>query len=133
MSDSSPTEPSILLALEHRPSAELLREHLRRKGHDTVHVENGRDARHHLDTKSPGAVVAGTRLPGRTGMELVHLVPPFDPPIVLLGRRGNDREVVRALEQGAADYLTRPFSPPIAVARVRRVLSLRNALAPLPA
>lgn len=128
MCDSSPPKASILLALEHRPSAELLREHLRRQGHETVHVEDGRDAHQYLETESPGAVVAGTRLPGRTGSELVRLVPPLDPPIVLLGRRGNDGEVVQALEQGAADYITRPFSPPVAAARVRRVLSFREAL-----
>lgn len=127
---TAPAPSPILLALEHQPSAELLREHLRRKGHDTAHVEDGQEALRRLRDDPPGAVVAGTRLPGRPGIELIRHVPPLDPPIILLGRRGNDGEVVRALERGAADFITRPFSPPVAVARVRRVLSFRHAPSP---
>ena len=127
MSDSPSSRP-LLLALEHRPSAELLHEHLRRRGHTTVHVEDGREGHRRLERTPFGAVVAGARLPGRTGLELLRLVPPLDPPIVLLGRRGSDGEVVQALEQGAADYITRPFSPPVAVARIRRAVSLRDDL-----
>lgn len=133
MSASSAPDATILLALEHGPSAELLHEHLRRQGLETVHVEDGREARRHLEAESPEAVVAGARLPGRTGIELVQLVPPLDPPIVLLGRQGNDEEIVRAFERGAADFITRPFSPPVAVARVRRVMSFRNAMSAAPA
>jgi len=123
-----PSSRPILLALEHRPSAELLHEHLRRQGHTTVHVDDGQDAHRRLKRDSFGAVVAGARLPGRTGLELLRLVPTLDPPIVLIGRRGSDGEVVQALEQGAADYVTRPFSPPVAVARIRRAASLRDDL-----
>lgn len=133
MPPSSAPDATILLALEHGPSAELLREHFRRQGHETVHVEDGQEARRHLETDPPDAVVAGTRLPGRTGIELVQLVPPLDPPIVLLGRQGNDGEIVRAFERGAADFITRPFSPPVAVARVRRVMSFRDAMSAPPA
>jgi DNA-binding response OmpR family regulator len=69
-------------------------------------------------------MVAQARLPGRTGLELLRQVPPLEPAVILLGREGNDEVIVRAFEFGAADYITRPFSPSVAVARILRFLKM---------
>jgi Response regulators consisting of a CheY-like receiver domain and a winged-helix DNA-binding domain len=65
-------------------------------------------------------MVAQARLPGRTGLELLRQVPYLDPAVILLGREGNDETIVRTFEFWAADYITRPFAPGIAVARILR-------------
>lgn len=125
---SSPSvEKSILLAVEHQISAELLADRLRRAELSVMRVTDGHRASEVMEKERVGVAVAEARLAGRTGLELVRRRPVFDPPIVVLGRRGNDDEVVRALELGAADYITRPFSPRIATARIRRFLRLRRA------
>lgn len=125
---SDPSRPrSALLAIEHAPSADLLSDRLARGNVDVTQVSNGETAREAMAETPVGILVAEARLPGRTGMELLRLLPPLDPPIILLGRRGNDDEIVRAYEQGAVGYITRPFSPRVAAAQIRRFLALRDA------
>lgn len=116
---------SVLLAIEHRPSADLLGDRLRRNQLDIIQVEEGHQALEEIQSGKHGVVVVQARLPGRTGLELLRETTFLQPPLVVLGRRGNDDEVVRALELGAADYITRPFSPRVATARIRRCFRLR--------
>jgi DNA-binding response OmpR family regulator len=111
----------ILLALSHKPSANLLNDRLSRKGATVTRVQNGEEALRRIQKSSFGVVVAETALPGRTGLELLRSVPPLQPPFVLMGRRGNDENVIRAFEMSAVDYFTRPFAPQIAAARILRV------------
>jgi DNA-binding response OmpR family regulator len=117
----------VLLALAHEPSRDLLADRLRRMGAEIQTVDDGTDARRTIQEQSFGVVVAETRLPGRTGLELLRSFPALRPPFVLVGRRGNDDEVTRAFELGAADYFTLPFSPRIAAARILRVPRLVSA------
>lgn len=115
---------SVLLAIEHPTSAELLGDRLERRDVETHRVRHGEDALDVVGTESPDVMVAQTRLPGRTGLELLRRVPRLDPAVVLLGREGNDEVIVRAFELGAADYVTRPFAPSVAVSRILRFLEM---------
>ena len=119
----TPTErPTVLFAMEDDVSFELLADRLQRQDVTAKRVDDGNTALHALDASTADALVAETRLPGRTGFELLRTLPHLDPAVILLGRRGNDAEVVQALELGAADYITRPFAPEVAVARILRFL-----------
>lgn len=111
----------ILLALSHKPSANLLEDRLSRKGATVVRVPDGEEALRRIQNNSFGVVVAETGLPGRTGLELLRSVPALQPPFVLMGRSGNDEDVIRAFDMSAFDYFTRPFAPHIAAARILRV------------
>jgi len=117
---------SVLLAIEHVPTAELLADRLERHDVTAVRVAEGETAQRQVADHD--VLVAEARLPGRTGLELLRRRPPLDPPVILIGRRGNDEEVVRAFELGAADYLTRPFAPRVAAARILRFLTFRKQL-----
>lgn len=117
------TEP-ILLALSHKPSANLLEDRLSRKDATVVRAHDGKGALQRIQENSFGVVVAETGLPGRTGLELLRSVPPLQPPFVLVGRQGNGENVIRAFDMGAFDYFTRPFSPRVAAARILRVPQL---------
>lgn len=118
-----PTEP-ILLALSHKPSANLLEDRLSRKNATVVRARDGKEALQRIQESSFGVVVAETGLPGRTGLELLRSVPPLQPPFVLVGRQGNGENVIRAFDMSAFDYFTRPFSPRVAAARILRVPQL---------
>ena len=122
------TEP-ILLALSHKPSANLLEDRLSRKGATVIRVHDGQEASRRIQKSTLGVVVAETGLPGRTGLELLRSVPPLRPPFVLLGRRDNDENMIRAFEMNAFDYFTRPFAPRIAAGRILRVPRLLSAAA----
>ncbi len=117
-------DAAVLLAIEHGPSAELLANRLERRGVNTDRVQNGNDVLDFMREKALDVIVAQTRLPGRTGIELVRQVPYLDPAVVLIGRDGNDDEIVRGLKLGAADYITRPFSPKVAAMRVLRFVKM---------
>ncbi len=118
---------SVLLALAHEPSRHLLADRLRRTNAEVHTLGDGTDARRTIQEHAFGVVVAETRLPGRTGLELLRFFPTLRPPFVLVGRQGNDEEVVRAFELGAADYFALPFSPRVATARILRVPRLVSA------
>jgi Response regulator containing CheY-like receiver, AAA-type ATPase, and DNA-binding domains len=115
---------SVLLALSHRPSRELLSDRLHRVGVEVRTLDNGTDAQREIQERSFGVVVAEAGLPGRVGLELLRSFPTLQPPFIILGRHGNDEEIVRAFELGAVDYLTLPFSPHIATARILRASRL---------
>jgi DNA-binding response OmpR family regulator len=117
----------ILLALSHKPSANLLEDRLTRKDATVVRVRDGEEAMRRIQKRSFGVVVAETGLPGRTGLELLRSVPPLQPPFVLIGRQGNGENVIRAFDMSAFDYFTRPFSPRVAAARILRVPRLLSA------
>lgn len=96
---------------------------LERRRVDVCRVEHGSAATEQLDQRAFDVLVVQPRLPGRTGLELLRRLPHLDPPVVMLGREGNDAVIVRAFELGAADYITRPFAPDVAVARILRFLA----------
>jgi len=114
----------VLVAIEHSASAHLLTDRLERRDVRTRRVQDGNDALTVMEEAPIDLMVAQTRLPGRTGLELLRQVPPLEPAVILLGREGNDEVIVRAFEFGAADYITRPFPPSVAVARILRFLKM---------
>lgn len=119
---------TVLLAIEHSASAELLANRLERRGVRVKRVTEGKAALEATEAFSFDVVVAQTGLPGRAGIELLRLLPRPYPAIVLLGREGNDDVVIRAFQLGAADYITRPFSPSVATTRILRLVKLQEVL-----
>jgi PleD family two-component response regulator len=119
-SPDNPSAPAVLFAVEDAITRSLLADRLERRDVQTVDATDGDAALSILERTAVDVLVAETRLPGRTGFELLRRVPPHDPAVVLIGRRGNDAEVVKAFELGAADYITRPFAPEVAAARIYR-------------
>jgi len=79
-------------------------------------------------------IVLDLMLPGIDGLESTKLLKndqgTRDIPIVMLTAKGEEADIVTGLELGADDYITKPFSPRILVARVRAVLR-RNVKEPM--
>jgi len=127
----------VLLAVEDEVSADLLEHRMSRRGLHPARVPHGQEATARLRDTRFDLVVIETRLPGLTGLELLRRVPTDTvagrPLIVLLGRHGNDEEIVRAFELGAAEYISRPFAPEVALARILRFLGGGSELVSRPA
>jgi len=127
----------VLLAVEDEVSADLLEHRMSRRGLHPTRVPHGQEASARLRDTRFDLVVIETRLPGLTGLELLRRVPTDTvagrPLIVLLGRHGNDEEIVRAFELGAAEYISRPFAPEVALARILRFLGGGSELVSRPA
>jgi two-component system phosphate regulon response regulator PhoB len=78
----------------------------------------------------PDLVLLDLMLPGMDGVEVCHRLRQApetkECPIIMLTARGEEHDIVRGLEGGADDYITKPFSPQVLLARVRAVLRRRS-------
>jgi DNA-binding response OmpR family regulator len=76
-----------------------------------------------LQTERPDLAVLDINLPGLNGFDLIRAIRrQSEVPLMMLTVRNEEEDVVRALDLGADDYLSKPFSPRVLVARVRALL-----------
>ena len=103
--------------------ADVLAFTLRRAGFDVLLAHNGRDALGEFARDAPDLIVLDWMLPDLEGLEVCKRVrSEANVPIIMLTVRYGDDDVVAALEAGAEEYITKPFSPRQVVARVRALL-----------
>jgi DNA-binding response OmpR family regulator len=97
---------------------------LRRAGFDVVVAHDGNQALQRLRTGPPDLVVLDVLLPGMDGRAVLRQVREerHQVPIILLTQVGESGERAMALDEGADDYLNKPFDPHELVARIRAVL-----------
>lgn len=96
---------------------------LRRAGFETLVVHDGLAAIATWEKESPDLLVLDLNLPKLDGLGVCrHIRAQDKTPIIILSVRGSDEAVVVGLEQGADDYIVKPFSPGQLVARIRAVL-----------
>jgi len=113
-------EPEILLAL---------RTNLARHGFQVETSGTGRDALDGYTRYHPDLLILDLGLPDMNGVEVIReLRARGNTPIVVLSVRGAERDKVAALDQGADDYITKPFGMEELLARIR--VALRHAVRP---
>lgn len=96
---------------------------LRQGGFLVVEAEDGESALAGIAAEQPALVVLDLNLPGRDGLALLpDLRTLTAAPVLVLSVRSAEEDVVRALDLGADDFLTKPFSPRTLLARVRALL-----------
>ncbi len=105
---------------------ELVDYNLSRNGFETTCVASGEAALADARRRPPDLVVLDLMLPGLSGLEVCRVLK-ADPrtravPVLMLTARGEESDIVRGLEMGADDYVTKPFSPRVLIARVRALL-----------
>ncbi|MBE9573933.1 MAG: response regulator [Proteobacteria bacterium] len=116
----------ILVVDDEEDILELLKFNLSREGYQVSCAASGEEALSQVRSKTPDLMVLDLMLPGIDGLEVAKSLKQ-DPetkniPIVMLTAKGEEADIVTGLELGADDYITKPFSPRILVARVRAVL-----------
>ena len=93
------------------------------RGYQVTTVESGEDALLALKSDIPDLIVLDLSLPGISGLEVCRAVRARSQvPILVLSVRDTDRDKVAALDLGADDYLTKPFSAAELLARIRALL-----------
>jgi len=116
----------ILVVDDEEDILELVRFNLSRDGYDVRAAPSGEKAVDIAGKQLPDLIVLDLMLPGIDGLEVTRILK-NDPetkaiPIVMLTAKGEEADVVAGLELGADDYVVKPFSPRILLARVRAVL-----------
>jgi DNA-binding response OmpR family regulator len=134
-SDSSiPTAP-ILVVDDDAKIVRLVRTYLERDGFSVVTASDGPGALDAIETHSPALVVLDLMLPELDGRAVIRAVRSDDEagrtPILVLSARSSTIDRIAGLEDGADDYLPKPFSPAELVLRVKSILR-RTASTPTP-
>jgi len=116
----------ILVVDDEEDILELVRFNLSREGFKVISALTGEDALSLLQAEIPDLIVLDLMLPGIDGLEVARRLKSVDEfrriPIVMLTAKGEEADIVTGLELGADDYITKPFSPRILVARIKAVL-----------
>jgi len=116
----------ILVVDDEEDILELLRYNLLREGYNVSCAASGEEALRLAQSEIPDLLVQDLMLPGIDGLEVTKILKndsrTKDIPIVMLTAKGEEADIVTGLELGADDYITKPFSPRVLVARVRAVL-----------
>lgn len=106
----------------------FLRPNLENEGFQVIEAVNGKEALQKTIEQKPELILLDHGLPDMTGLEvLIQLRQWSKTPILFLTVRDRDEDKVAALDQGADDYLTKPFSMPELLARVRVALRHRQS------
>ncbi|HKD17239.1 MAG TPA: response regulator transcription factor [Thermoanaerobaculia bacterium] len=113
----------ILLVDDEPAIRKVVRDALEREGHDVVAAVDGQEALDRFTAGSFGLVITDLAMPRVDGRELIREIRRRSAiPILVLTVRGEEREKVRLLDEGADDYVTKPFGVAELVARARALL-----------
>lgn len=120
------TEPLVLIVDDELPIRRFLRVSLAGEGYRVVEAATAAEALAQIAAQRPDVVVLDLGLPDRDGLAVIREIREWSSiPIVVLSVRDRESDKVSALEAGADDYLTKPFSVGELLARLR--VALRHA------
>jgi two-component system, OmpR family, alkaline phosphatase synthesis response regulator PhoP len=125
---------SILVVEDEEDIQELLRYNLAKDGFRVTGVTTGEEGLRAAKSLLPDLIILDLMLPGVDGLEVCRLLKQDAKtqhlPVVMVTAKGEEADVVTGLELGADDYITKPFSPRVLLARVRAVLRRRRKQPP---
>ncbi|NNC75068.1 MAG: response regulator transcription factor [Acidimicrobiia bacterium] len=113
-----------VLVIEDEPAyAEALEVSLGKEGYAVLAAENGRDGLDLVRERLPDIVLLDLMLPGMSGLDVLRRIrDSSSTPVIVVSAKDTEADVVAALELGADDYLTKPYSIRELVARIRVAL-----------
>ncbi|MEW6595432.1 MAG: response regulator transcription factor [Thermodesulfobacteriota bacterium] len=125
-------KPQILIIEDDENIQQLVGYNLIKAGFSVNHAENGDEGLTRITAEKPDLVILDLMLPGMNGLEIcraVRATPAVrETPIIMLTAKSEESDITAGLEEGADDYITKPFSPRILVARVRAALRRKAGL-----
>jgi two-component system phosphate regulon response regulator PhoB len=125
-------KPSVLIVEDEPDIADLIRFHCEREGMDARTVGTGKVAIELVKREVPDLMILDLMLPDVGGIEVCRRVKQWpesrEMPVVMVTAKGEETDIVAGLEIGADDYVVKPFSPRVLMARVRAVLRRRAEL-----
>ncbi len=117
---------TILVVEDEKDINELVRFNLEKEGFKVTSTTDGETALNLLGRDLFNLVILDIMLPGMDGLELCKIIKQTErtkrTPVIMLTSKGEESDIVVGLQLGADDYMTKPFSPKILVARIKTVL-----------
>jgi two-component system KDP operon response regulator KdpE len=116
-------KPRVLVVDDEPQTLKYIGANLRARGYDVVTADDGWSALKVASESVVDLIILDIMIPGPSGFEVCQAVrQQSDVPVIMLSARGQEKDIVRALDLGADDYLTKPFGVEEMLARVRAVL-----------
>ncbi|MGD2156355.1 MAG: response regulator transcription factor [Anaerolineales bacterium] len=118
----------ILVVDDEKRMVRFIQLNLEHDGFRVISAYNGSEAIEQVRNELPKLVLLDIMLPDIDGFEVLHRIRQISSvPVIMLTAKGEEDDRVRGLEEGADDYVTKPFSPRELVSRVRAVLRRTEA------
>ena len=126
------TNKRILVVDDERDIVELIRYNLAKNGYQVMTALNGEDALRLIRNNTPDLVILDLMMPGIDGLDVCRRLKgdpqTADIPVIMVTAKGEEADIVTGLELGAHDYVCKPFSPRVLLARVRACLRRGSSL-----
>ena len=120
----------ILVVDDEEDILELVRYNLTKEGFNVLCASTGEEGLNAAKSKLPDLIILDLMLPGIDGLDVARSLKSEkntkDIPVIMLTAKGEEADIVTGLELGADDYISKPFSPRILIARVKAVLRRRS-------
>lgn len=120
------SKSTIVVVEDEEDIYEVVRYNLEKEGFHVHGAFSGEIAQQKIKVHHPDLVLLDLMLPGISGLDLCRKLKQQDDtrqiPIIMVTAKTEDSDIVAGLELGAEDYITKPFSPRVLIARVRSVL-----------
>jgi len=119
-------EGTILIVEDEEDIRELIHFHLYKNKFEVIEAANGPDALAMAEAEKPELIILDIMIPGFDGIQVCQKLKSNsetkDIKIIFLSAKGEEEDIVKGLELGADDYISKPFSPKVLMARVKAVL-----------
>ena len=113
----------VMIVEDDRDIGEMIAYNLQKEGYTTRIAETGKAVFNRIPEEKPDLILLDLMLPGEDGLEICRRLKQGegtrDIPLIMVTAKSEDMDVVTGLEMGADDYITKPFSPRILVARIK--------------
>jgi two-component system phosphate regulon response regulator PhoB len=119
---------NVLVVEDEADIQQLVSYNLIRAGFHVTCADTGEEALERLRSENVDCVLLDLNLPGISGLEVCTTMRKVEAnvqgsiPIIMLTAKGEEEDVVSGLECGADDYITKPFSPKVLIARIKAVI-----------
>jgi two-component system KDP operon response regulator KdpE len=121
----------VLIVEDERKMARIMSASLQARGYQVTVARTGQDALDQSAAEDPSVIILDLGLPDLDGVEVCRRMRTWTrAPIIIVTADGAEERKIRALDEGADDYLTKPFSMPELLARLRVAIRHRRALGP---
>jgi len=121
----------VLLIEDHEEMRDLISFNLMQSGMEILGFENANDGLIHMEDAEPDIILLDLMLPGLKGMQFLQIMrgnSKYDEiPVIVISAKNTEQDIVSALESGADDYLTKPFSMKVLAAKIKAMMRRKPA------
>ncbi|PLX71193.1 MAG: DNA-binding response regulator [Denitrovibrio sp.] len=122
----------VLVIEDHEEIRDLISYNLAKENFETICFDNANEGLIHLESDDVDIILLDLMLPGLKGMQFLQIVRNNKKysgvPIIIISAKNNEQDIINGLEAGADDYMTKPFSIKILIAKINAILRRNPAI-----